>query len=91
MPNMNEVVDHGRTGLLFAMNDPDDLADKVSRLLADPARLKEMRREARAEFEAKYTAERNYTLLMRIYERAMKERSGDSRTGSGILSGSRDA
>jgi hypothetical protein len=27
-----------------------------------------MRREARGEFEAKYTAERNYEMLMEIYE-----------------------
>jgi hypothetical protein len=28
-----------------------------------------MRQEARAEFEAKYTAEQNYQILMEIYER----------------------
>jgi len=30
-----------------------------------------MSRQARAEFEAKYTRERNYELLMEIYERAI--------------------
>ncbi len=33
-----------------------------------------MRHEARAEFLAKYTAERNYSALMEIYERAIEGR-----------------
>jgi hypothetical protein len=33
-----------------------------------------MRGEARAEFEAKYTAERNYLALMEIYEAALKRK-----------------
>jgi hypothetical protein len=31
-----------------------------------------MRREARAEFETKFTAERNYGMLMEIYESALR-------------------
>jgi glycosyltransferase involved in cell wall biosynthesis len=33
--------------------------------------MEEMGRAARAEYEAKYTAERNYQMLMDIYKRAM--------------------
>jgi glycosyltransferase involved in cell wall biosynthesis len=47
----------------------------VEWLLAHPAALARMRREARAEFEAKYTAERNYEMLMEIYERARASRN----------------
>jgi hypothetical protein len=36
--------------------------------LAHPAELERMRVEARGEFETKYTAERNYEILMEIYE-----------------------
>ncbi len=32
-----------------------------------------MRKEARAEYEAKYTAERNYQMLMEIYQRAIDD------------------
>ena len=32
-----------------------------------------MRHAARAEYEAKYTADRNYQLLMQIYERAIAQ------------------
>jgi hypothetical protein len=33
-----------------------------------------MRVEARAEFEAKYTAEHNYLALMKIYEAALERK-----------------
>lgn len=68
---MAEIVDHRRTGLLFRPADPDDLAATVERALADRGEVARMRREARREFEAKYTADRNYRALMAIYERAM--------------------
>ena len=68
---MASLIDHGRTGLHFRPGDPEGLAAKVEWFLAHPAELARMRREARAEYEAKYTAERNYRMLMEIYERAI--------------------
>lgn len=65
-----ELVDHGRTGLHFRPGDPVDLAAQVEWVSAHPMDSASMRREARAEFEAKYTAERNYEMLMEIYEAA---------------------
>jgi hypothetical protein len=38
-----------------------------------PAKLERMRGEARAEFEGRYTAEKNYGRLVEIYELAAKE------------------
>ena len=69
---MASLVDHGRTGLHFRPGDPEDLAAKVEWLITHPAELARMRKEARAEYEAKYTAERNYRMLMEIYERAIE-------------------
>jgi glycosyltransferase involved in cell wall biosynthesis len=69
---MAELIDHGRTGLLFQPGDSTDLAAKVHELLADPQRLAAMRLECRREFEAKYTADRNVRRLIEIYERAMR-------------------
>lgn len=69
---VGEVTEHGRTGLHFRPGDPEDLAEKVEWLLTHPEELKRMRREARAEFEAKYTAERNYELLMEIYRQVLE-------------------
>ena len=65
-----ELVDDGQTGLLFAPGDSADLAGKVARLLADPARLERMREAARREYEQKYTAEINYHVLLVLYGRA---------------------
>lgn len=65
---VGEVTLDGRTGLHFRPGDPQDLAAKVEWLLSHPQELARMRREARAEYEAKYTAERNYQMLMEIYE-----------------------
>ena len=67
-----EVVDDTRTGLHFRPGDPEDLVEKVEWLLTHPSDLAHMRKEVRAEYEAKYTAERNYQILMKIYERAIE-------------------
>ena len=69
-----ELVDSGRTGLHFRPGDAEDLTAKVEWVLANPAKLSQMRREARAEFETKYTAEKNYQKLMEIYERVLSRR-----------------
>lgn len=68
---MAELVVDGETGLLFAPGDAADLAAKVRSLASDTVRLSAMRRAARLEFKAKYTAESNYRLLMDLYSRAM--------------------
>lgn len=70
-----ELVEHGRTGLRFRPGDAEDLASRVAWLLERPEERARMRREARAEFEAHYTAENNYRMLMEIYE-SVTERAG---------------
>jgi glycosyltransferase involved in cell wall biosynthesis len=62
-----ELVEHGRTGLRFRPGDQEDLRAQVERLWSRPEEQARMRREVRSEFEAKYTAERNYQMLMKIY------------------------
>jgi glycosyltransferase involved in cell wall biosynthesis len=69
-----ELVEHGRTGLKFRPGDPEDLVTQVEWALSHPAELRGMREEVRAEFEAKYTAERNYRALMEIYEAALERK-----------------
>ncbi|MGA7936485.1 MAG: glycosyltransferase, partial [Kovacikia sp.] len=64
---ITELIDHKRTGMHFRPSDPDNLATQIEWLLAHPEELSQMRQEARAEFEAKYTAEDNYKRLMEIY------------------------
>ncbi len=69
---MAEIVEDGRTGLHFAPKDSEDLAAKVEWAWNHPEHIREMGHEARAEHEAKYTAERNYQTLMEIYQKAME-------------------
>jgi glycosyltransferase involved in cell wall biosynthesis len=66
-----ELVEDGRTGLHFRPGDPQDLAARADWLLTRSGELRRMRDEARAEYLEKYTAERNYELLMGIYAKAM--------------------
>jgi glycosyltransferase involved in cell wall biosynthesis len=73
---ISELVEHGRTGLHFRSGDPESLIAQVEWAIAHPMELAWMRREARAEFEAKYTAERNYQMIMDIYEMAMRSPLG---------------
>lgn len=65
-----EAVEDGRTGLLFAPGDAADLASRVEWALANPGRMAEMGRAARAAFEARYTADANHAMLVGLYERA---------------------
>src|SRR5437879_9236747 len=67
---MAEIIRHGVTGLLFEPGSAEDFAAKIEWAWARPADMEKMGRGARAEFDAKYTGERNYQLLMRVYEQA---------------------
>jgi glycosyltransferase involved in cell wall biosynthesis len=65
-----EIVQDGVTGLHFDPGDAMDLAAKVEWAWTHTKEVGEMGRAARREYEEKYTAERNYESLMRIYETA---------------------
>jgi glycosyltransferase involved in cell wall biosynthesis len=66
------LVQHRQTGLHFRPGDADDLVTQVRWARSHPAEIQEMRRAARREFEAKYTADRNYDMLLNIYQTAMQ-------------------
>lgn len=72
--SMAEVVEDGVTGLHVNPGDPADWAAKVRWAWDHPEAVAEMGRNARAVYEARYTAERNYALLMDIYAAASRER-----------------
>lgn len=62
-----EIVEEGRTGLHFNPGDADDLATKVEWAWTHTQEMAAMGRAARTEYLAKYTPERNYKMLMQIY------------------------
>lgn len=70
--SLPEFVTHRRTGLLFNPGDAKDLARQVRWAFDHPEEMQAMRENARREFEAKYTAERNYKMLIAIYEQALE-------------------
>ena len=69
---MSEIVRNGVTGLLFTPGDPAALSEKVEWAWGHPDAIFEMGRDARKEYELKYTAERNYHMLMDIYQKAIE-------------------
>jgi glycosyltransferase involved in cell wall biosynthesis len=68
---MAELIDEGRTGLLFRPGDPEDLAAKVRWAVEHPEAMTRMGAQARQVYEEKYTAEHNYQMLMNIYAEAI--------------------
>ncbi|HBE19602.1 MAG TPA: glycosyl transferase family 1 [Cyanobacteria bacterium UBA11149] len=69
--SLSSLMDSYRTGIHFRPGDAEDLAAKVEWTLSHPAELSQMRRNARAEFEGKYTAKANYQKLIEIYQEMM--------------------
>jgi glycosyltransferase involved in cell wall biosynthesis len=74
-----EIVEDGVTGLHFEAGNASDLAEKARWLSAHPAECLEMGRNARAAYEARYTPERNYELLMEIYQSVLSRKPAHAR------------
>lgn len=66
-----DIVRDGETGLLFEPGNPDDLAVKLVWAQAHPDEMAAMGRNARAQYEAEFSAEVNYWRLMEIYAEAI--------------------
>ncbi len=71
---LGELIEHGRTGLLFEVGDPQDLARQSQIALADLPAMRRMGEAARQTYEAHYTPEANYEILTRIYDEAIAAR-----------------
>lgn len=68
-----EIVDDGRTGILFETGNLEDLVTKLRTLHADPARCREMGAAGRAKALSAYSPEVVYKRLMQIYHRALTD------------------
>ena len=69
---LGEIIENRRTGLHFRPGDPQDLADRVSWAAENPQELHAFGVNARKTYLDKYTAERNYEMLMSIYRAALE-------------------
>jgi len=68
-----DLIADGVTGLLATPGDAAELAAKIKWAKAHVEQMRNMGRAARLEYESKYTPERNYQILMQIYEDAILE------------------
>jgi glycosyltransferase involved in cell wall biosynthesis len=64
---MQEFVDNGRTGIHFRAGDTQHLAERITSAWLNASETERMGRQARLEYETKYTAEKSYQSLMDIY------------------------
>lgn len=68
---LGELVTHDKNGLLFTPGDPQALAAAIAHAEAHPDKMKRMGMDAYQTWLDHYTPERNYELLMRIYDEAL--------------------
>jgi len=68
---MADIILDGKNGLLFTPGDNNELAEKAKWLWNNPDECRRMGENARRVYEEKYTPERNYKMLMEIYEKAI--------------------
>jgi len=72
---IREMVVDQHTGVHFLPGRAEDLAAKVDWAWMHAREMEAMGQAGRAEYVAKYTGERNFRMLMNIYERAIKTRA----------------
>jgi glycosyltransferase involved in cell wall biosynthesis len=75
--SLQTIIVDGITGLHFEAGNPVELAEKVQWMIENPAEVKKMGANARKEYLAKYTPEKNYEMLMDIYQQAIMECKND--------------
>ena len=64
---VEEIIEHEHTGRLFVPADVDDLAAQIAWLSSHPAESSEMGQRARQAYLERYTADKNYELLLELY------------------------
>ncbi len=75
-----EQVLHGRNGFLFQPRDVRALSGLIRRLHGGPELVRQMGIEARRTVETKYSAERHYKRMLKVYRRLIAEKAGVSAT-----------
>lgn len=68
---MAEIIQDGVNGLLFDAGDEAALANKIAEVDTDPARARLLAQNARLSYLQHYTPEKNYSLIMGIYRKAI--------------------
>jgi len=71
--SISSIIKHEKNGILFKPNDIDDLVNKIKWVLSNTNKCEEIKRNAKKEFEEKYSEDENYKMLIKIYEEAIEE------------------
>lgn len=74
-----DMIAEGETGLLVAPQSAEELADGLSRLLADPVLCRHLGEGARRKAEAAYAIEQNLERLLAVYDSISGRESEDER------------
>ena len=69
---MAEIVDDGKTGLLFDSGNAEDLARKIRTLWDDPELCRQMGQAGKEKALREYSPEKYYDRLMAVYAKAIK-------------------
>lgn len=80
---LSEIVDDGRTGLLFEPGDGADLAATVRHLWDRPDLCRRMGRAGRRKAEQEYSPSRYYVRLMGVYRKALALGPGACKAAAG--------
>lgn len=70
---LSVIVKDGQTGMLFNPLDKEDLISKIKFLKENNSMVKKMGENARGEFLANYTADKNYEMLISIYNETLEK------------------
>ncbi len=73
---LEDLIVHGKTGLLVDVNSADSLVSALRWVEANPAPMAEMGRAARREYQQRYTGETNVKQLTAIYREAIRAKAG---------------
>jgi len=79
--NMDTLVEEYRTGLKYEPGNPEDLLAKIEWMRGHPQQWEQMRTACREAYLANYTEEKNYTMLMKIFEHALATHRASARQG----------
>lgn len=71
--SLAEIVEDGKTGLLFEPKNPKQIADRIRKLYEDPAYCKELGRNARTKCETDFSPQAHWERFMEIYKSVTAE------------------
>jgi glycosyltransferase involved in cell wall biosynthesis len=75
-----QLVEDGVNGLHYNPGQPTELAEKVQQLLREPSLASQLGKAARQSYEARYTPEANYRMLIDIYQQAIQAKKEPAST-----------